>query len=265
MQVRRRVAMVAATLALVISAGAAVPVAAETPLLGLSRYWKVDKNGVKGLVAVNTPNGVDLELAFQLWGLQAKASYILRGSSTPCSQAEGSPLFQRGFTTNAKGAYWDPVVVPADISDIASVRLIRKRSTSSSQVLCVNSSSGASGFGASVAVSKLIGEGVRGIAVVDETSTRRTIVALSGLRSGVRHAIILRTGDCASGTGGSLLHDYRVTPGSSGRVLLERFVVESATASAVPAGLGGESVAGSVRVKRGSTTLACATPLNSIV
>jgi hypothetical protein len=260
MQVRRRVAVTMATVALLVTALAAAPVAAETPLAGLSRYWKVDKNSVKGLVTVNTPNGVDLTVAFHLWGLTPDASYILRGSSAPCSSPAGTPEFQRTFKANSKGIYWDPVTVPAAIEDMASVRLFRKRIDKASPVLCINSSSGAAGRpNANIATLK-IGGGVRGVAVIDESNTRRTVVSLTGLKAGVQHTLVIGTGGC-TGSGGTILHRYRFTPDAKGRALVERFVFEPASV----AGLGGGTVAGSIRVKRGSTQLACATPVNAIL
>lgn len=258
MQVRRRVAVITATIALAVTALAAGPAAGATPLAGESMYWKVDKNGVKGLVAVNTPNGDDLTVAFQLWGLRPNTKYVLRGSPAACSAPAGAPVFERGFKTNGKGVYWDPVTVPAALAEIASLRL--RQDGRSSPLLCINSSSGVTGGpNPNIATIKIAFTGGRGVAVIDETSTRRTVVSLTGLKPGVRHTLVIGTDGC--GGGGTVLHRYRFTPDAKGRALVERIVFEPASV----AGLGGEIIAGSIRVKRGSTTLDCATPFNLIV
>ncbi|GEM_PF-7002276 len=258
MRIGKRLTLALATVTLVAGTLGATPGSAATPLAGETMYWKIDTAAAHGLVAVNDPSGGGLDLAFHLWGLRPSTSYVLRGSTAGCSGGAGIAIFERAFTTNGEGVAWDPVTIAGSLPDIRSVRIVR--AGSSARVVCVNSRPlSAGGPNPSIAIIKLAFRGGRGLAVIDETSTRRTVVSVSGLNAGDRHTVVLRNSGCPAG--GSLLGRYGFRPDASGRALVDRIVFES---TAAPAGLGGSVAAESLRLMRGTTMLVCGTPINAL-
>lgn len=250
---RRRGRSGLAFVAALVGAFASVaPVAATTPLVGETMYWKADQAGIKGLITVTFDAGLNT-ISWNLWGLRAGGNYALAGFGETCADDTPSgSLFLVDFTANAKGFSWDPVTVAGTLSTTGSVRI--RDLDAGEPVVCLDSASiDTGGPSPSIGTIKLKAPGVRGLAVIDETSSGRTVLAITGLRASTRHRIVLRSAGC---TGGTVLRTDAFTSSGTGRALVDRRVFEPA------GGITGELTAGSLRVKRGTTSVVCGVPTN---
>lgn len=255
MRVRRVLGSLAVIGALVGVLAGSVPAAAVTPIQGKTTYWVIDRAGIKGLVTATEITGSGLTVAFTLWGLRPGGNYALGGLAPTCASVPSGSVFLRDITANARGFVWDPVTVAGTVSDIRSIRL--RDLDAGADVFCVNSSRWGTGPSEAVGVTKIkTTGGVRGLAVIDETSTRRVVMAVGGLRAGIGHTIVVKSVSCVSG--GRVLNRYRFAPNGQGRAFLDRAVLE-------PAGTGSvDLVAGSLRIKRGPTPVSCSVPVNRV-
>lgn len=261
MRGRRFLSAMAVSMALLGAIASVAPAVALTPITGKTVYWKVDRAGVKGLVTATEITAVGTDVLFTLWGLRPNGNYSLGGFTSVCSGGASGSLFLRDFTANSRGVAWDPVVVAGSITDARSIRI--RDLDSGTDVLCENTSRYGTGPSEFVGPIKIkAAGGVRGIAVIDETSTRRVVMAVTGLRAGNGHTIVIRSVGCVSG--GQVLNRWRFTPNAHGRALVDRAVLEPASAVA-PSGTGSVVlVAGSLRLKRGSTGISCSVPVNRV-
>lgn len=219
---RRTVVAVMATVGLVL-----VPVAAASGYVinGQSGGYLEFRGSMKGLVTV-TQKDAEVELAFNLFGLQPRTEYRLVAGSKRCG-ASGGKVLARSFTTDSGGRSWDPAPIRADASRIRSIS-VRERE-SGKAVACSGRAAVPFGTGTTVKI-----RAPRGVVMVSEAGGMwQLIESFSGLKPRTQYRTVALPGGCVPGSRPLLRKSFRSNAGGDAVVRVRRMQVAGTSIGAV--------------------------------